>query len=138
MSAQGYALAADAILLLHVALVLFVIAVPLLLPLGHPRGWRWTRSRTLRIAHLLVLGVVVLEAWLGVLCPLTHWEMQLRAAAGGATYEGDFIAHWLGRVLYVEAPAWVFTLVYSAFFVLVAAVHRRYPVADALREAPGS
>ena len=137
MSPQTYAIAADLVLAVHVALVVFVLAVPLLLPLGHPRGWRWTRRRGVRIAHLVVLGVVVLEAWLGVLCPLTHWEMQLRAAAGGVTYEGDFIAHWLGRVLYVEAPAWVFTLVYSAFFALVVAVHRRYPVAGALHEPHG-
>lgn len=133
MSAQGFALAADAVLLLHVALVLFVVAVPLLLPIGHPRGWRWTRRRGLRIAHLAVLGVVVLEAWLGVLCPLTRWEMQLRAASGGATYDGDFIAHWLGRLLYVDAPPWAFTAAYSAFFLLVVVVHRRYPAGGVKR-----
>lgn len=133
MSPQSLALAADAVLVLHVALVAFVLAVPLLLPIGHPRGWRWTRRPGVRIAHGVILGIVVLEAWLGVLCPLTHWEMQLRAAAGGATYEGDFIAHWLGRILYVDAPAWAFTIAYSGFFVLVLAVYRRYPVARAQR-----
>ena len=34
-------------------------------------------------------------AWIGMICPLTTWEMALRAKAGDATYSGSFIAHWL-------------------------------------------
>ena len=31
----------------------------------------------------------------------------------------DFIAHWLGRILFYHAPPWVFAAVYSAFGLLV-------------------
>lgn len=64
---------------------------------------------------------MVLQSWLGVLCPLTTWEMALRERAGEATYSGSFIAHWLAAQLYVEAPPWAFTVAYTAFGLLVLA-----------------
>ncbi|MGH8119146.1 MAG: DUF2784 domain-containing protein, partial [Gammaproteobacteria bacterium] len=81
----------------------------------------WVRNPWFRVAHLLAIGVVVSQAWLGVLCPLTTLEMALRDRAGGAVYPGSFIAHWVEFLLYYRAPAWVFTLCYSVFGVLVAA-----------------
>jgi hypothetical protein len=41
--------------------------------------------------------------------------MWLRIQAQATTYESSFIEHWLGRILYYDAPAWVFTVVYSLF-----------------------
>jgi hypothetical protein len=61
-----------------------------------------------------------MQAWLGRICPLTSWEMALRAKAGDAVYHGAFVAHWLDTVLYYDAPAWVFTLAYTVFGVVVA------------------
>ena len=46
--------------------------------------------------------------------------MAFRERAGDATYQGSFIAHWLQSLLYYEAPAWVFTLAYSLFGLIVA------------------
>jgi polyferredoxin len=64
---------------------------------------------------------VVIQAWLGVVCPLTTWEMALRAEAGAATYSGSFIQYWLHSVLYFELPPWVFVVVYTLFGSLVLA-----------------
>jgi polyferredoxin len=64
---------------------------------------------------------VVVQAWLGRICPLTVWESALRERAGDAVYTGSFIAYWLDELLYYQAPAWVFTLVYSLFGALVLA-----------------
>ena len=64
---------------------------------------------------------MVLQAWLGKICPLTTWEMMLRRRAGDAVYEGAFIAHWFGEMLYFEAPLWVFAVVYTGFGLLVLA-----------------
>ena len=100
---------------LLVVLGLFAVFV------GRARHWRWVRNPWVRLAHLLAIGVVVLQAWLGVVCPLTTWEMQLRELAGLATYEGSFIQHWLHSLLFYQAPAWVFILVYSLFGALVLA-----------------
>jgi hypothetical protein len=116
-----YRLAADLVLYLHVAFVVFVVAGLLLIVVGHFAGWRWIRNGGFRLAHLAAIAVVVLQAWLGVLCPLTILEMWLREKAGDAVYPGSFIAHWVEQVLYYDAPAWVFTLSYSAFGLLVLA-----------------
>ena len=114
-----YLLAADAILLVHALFVMFVVIGLLLILAGKPLGWSWVRNPWFRAAHLAAIGVVILQSWLGVICPLTSWEMALRAKAGDAVYSGSFIAHWLEAVLYYRAPAWVFTLVYTAFGALV-------------------
>lgn len=116
-----YRLAADAVLLLHVAFVVFVVFGLLLIVVGRFLGWTWIRKPGLRIGHLLAIVVVTLESWTNVACPLTTIEMALRSKAGDATYVGSFITHWLELLLYFDAPAWVFALCYSIFTVLVAA-----------------
>jgi hypothetical protein len=71
--------------------------------------------------------VVVAQAWLGVICPLTTLEMWLREKAGEATYAGSFVEHWLQDLLYYEAPPWVFVAAYSAFGLLVLATWWYFP-----------
>jgi hypothetical protein len=115
-----YSTLADAVLLLHFAFVLFVVVGLVLIVTGGLRGWRWVRDRRFRWAHLAAIGVVVAQAWLGVLCPLTTLESALRERAGAATYSGSFVAHWAGELLYFDAPPWVFTAAYTAFGAAVA------------------
>lgn len=114
-----YRIAADLILVLHTGIVLFIVVGLVLILAGGLRGWSWVRNPIFRLAHLAAIAVVVLQAWLGQVCPLTTWEMALRARAGDATYAGSFIAHWLQSFLYYEAPLWVFALAYTLFGVLV-------------------
>ncbi|MGF2736824.1 DUF2784 domain-containing protein [Marinobacter sp. DUT-1] len=110
-----YLALADSLLVLHVLLVAFVILGLVAIFLGRLLHWRWIRNVWFRVTHLVVIGIVVLQAWLGVLCPLTVWEMELRERAGAAGYEGSFIQHWLQSLLYYSAPEWVFILVYTVF-----------------------
>ncbi len=110
---------ADSVLLLHVLFVMFVIAGLVAVLLGKMAGWRWVRNWWFRVLHLVAIGVVVLQAWLGRICPLTILEMWLRREAGDATYAGGFVSHWLESILYYRAPAWVFTVAYTAFAALV-------------------
>ena len=119
--ASVYLLLADAILALHLLFVLFVVFGLLLVIVGYFRGWQWVRNRRFRFAHLAAIGVVVVQSWLGAVCPLTVWEMALRERAGDATYAGSFIQHWLQTLLYYQAPGWVFILLYTAFGSLVLA-----------------
>ena len=114
-----YLLAADAVLLLHVLFVVFVIAGLLLILAGGLLSWRWVRNWWFRVIHLGAIGVVVLQAWLGVICPLTTLEMYLRDRAGDTTYAGSFVSHWLEAILYYRAPPWVFAVCYTAFAVIV-------------------
>lgn len=116
-----YLLTADAVLILHALFVVFVVLGLVLIYVGLWRSWSWVRNYWFRVIHLGGIGFVVLEAWFGVICPLTIWEMQLREKAGAATYSGSFIQHWLQAILFYEAPGWVFTLVYTLFGGLVLA-----------------
>jgi hypothetical protein len=116
-----YLLAADAILLLHVMFAVFVIIGLALIIISKVLNWSWVRNPWFRIAHLAAIGVVVVQSWFGVNCPLTNWEMALRSEAGDTVYFGSFISHWLEIFLYYQAPAWVFLVCYSAFGAVVAA-----------------
>ena len=120
-SALHYRFAADALLLVHSLFVAFVVFGLLLVLVGAWRGWPWVRQPVWRYCHLAAVAYVVVQAWLGKVCPLTTWEMALRVRAGEASYSGAFIAHWLESLLYYRAPDWVFVAVYSAFGVLVLA-----------------
>ena len=116
-----YLLAADAILALHVLFVVFVVCGLILIFVGKFRNWTWVRNFWFRLAHLGAIAIVVLQSWLGVICPLTIWEMELRDRAGDSVYSGSFIAHWLQTLLYYSAPEWVFIVAYSLFGGLVVA-----------------
>ena len=116
-----HALLADAVLLLHFSFVLFVIIGLLLVVIGGFRHWNWVRNGWFRLAHLAAIGIVVAQAWLGRICPLTILEMWLRRQAGQAGYEGGFIQHWVGELLYYSAPPWVFVALYTGFALLVIA-----------------
>jgi hypothetical protein len=122
-----YQLLADLVLSLHLAVILFVVGGLLLILAGNLRGWRWVNELGFRLAHLAAIAVVMVQAWLGAVCPLTTLEMWLRAQARAATYSGSFIEHWLQRLLYYEAPAWIFTLLYSLFALAVAVAWWRFP-----------
>lgn len=124
-----YQILADAVLAVHVAIVVFVVGGLVLILLGNRLGWQWVNRRWFRYVHLLAIGVVVLQAWLGVLCPLTTLEMWLRAEAGEAGYTGSFVQYWLQRLLYYEAPPWVFIAAYSLFGLAVLFAWWKFPPA---------
>ena len=131
-----YQLLADAVLALHVALVAFVVGGLVFVIVGNLRRWRWVNAWWFRLAHLGTIAVVAAQAWLGVVCPLTTLEMWLRRQARSATYSGSFVEHWLQRLLYFEAPWWVFALAYTLFGLLVAATWWRYPPERKHRHTP--
>ena len=84
---------ADAVLVLHVGVVAFVVLGLVAIPIGARLGWRWVRDARWRVVHVLLMLFIALQAWLGALCPLTIWEQALRRHAGeasyGATGKGD-------------------------------------------------
>ena len=127
MSDLPYQLLADAVLSLHVAIVVFVVGGLAFIVVGNLFAWDWVNALWLRVTHLLAIAIVVGEAWFGAVCPLTSLEMGLRAKARATTYAGTFVEHWLQRILYYEAPAWAFTLGYTLFGVIVVATWWYFP-----------
>jgi polyferredoxin len=110
-----YRTLADGVLVTHVAFVAFVVVGLLMILAGGFRNWAWVRNPWFRASHLVAIGLVVVQAWFGVVCPLTTLEMNLRERAGDETYHGTFIAHWLQKLLYYQASPWVFVLAYTLF-----------------------
>lgn len=119
-SSLWYFLSADAVLLLHLVFAAFVVIGLVCIPLGKFCRWSWVRNPVFRIAHMTAIGVVALQAWLGLHCPLTVLEKMLRVQAGAAAYRGTFVSHMLEGILYYRLPEWVFVVCYSV--VLIAAV----------------
>jgi hypothetical protein len=124
---QSYRILADLVLAVHVGVVVFVVGGLVLVLAGNWRGWRFVNDWWFRLAHLGAISVVVAQAWFGVVCPLTTLESWLRVRAGQAAYEASFIEYWLQRVLYYDAPAWVFAAGYTLFGLAVAASWWRFP-----------
>jgi len=87
---MSYRLLADAVLLLHLAFIAFVVAGGLFIV-------RWPRLPWLHVPA--VLWGVAIELC-GCLCPLTPLENRLRQLGGEAGYPGGFIEHYLWPIIY--------------------------------------
>jgi Protein of Unknown function (DUF2784) len=122
-----YHLLADLVLLLHACIVAFVVLGLFLIIVGNLLRWRYVNAIWFRAAHLLTIAIVIGESWFGITCPLTTWEVALRAEAGQETYGAGFVEHWVGRLLFYDAPPWVFTITYTVFGMLVVFTWLKYP-----------
>ena len=85
-----YALLADLVVSLHLLFIVFVVAGGLLV----------LRVPSLAWVHVpcLLWGVFVFLS--GSICPLTPLEVELRLAAGHASYTGTFVAHYIEPIVY--------------------------------------
>jgi polyferredoxin len=111
----GARILADAIVVFHAAYVSFILFGMVAIVAGLALGQPWARNPWFRGVHLGMILIVVAEALCGIACPLTVWESRLRRAAGQESYPGDFLGYWAHRLIFFEAPPWVFTAIYIAF-----------------------
>ena len=87
-----YSLAADLVLVFHLAFVVFVA-------LGGLLALRWRRVAWLHVPAAAWGAAIEFGGWI---CPLTPIENDLRARAGESPYTGDFVARYLLPVIYPE------------------------------------
>jgi Protein of Unknown function (DUF2784) len=106
---------ADLLVVFHATYVGFVVFGLAAILLGAVFRWGWVRNIWFRAIHLIAIGIVVGESLVGVPCPLTVWEAQLRRLAGQTAYAGDFLGHWAHQLIFFRADPWVFTVIYSLF-----------------------
>lgn len=85
-----FRLVADALVVLHLAFILFVVAGGLL-------AWRWPRLAWVHAPAAVWGALVEFRGWT---CPLTPLENQFRRMAGDAGYAGRFIEHYVIPVIY--------------------------------------
>ncbi len=110
-----YRLLADAIVVVHLVYVAFVVLGMAAILAGIVRRWAWVRNFWFRTVHLLMIAVVVVESLCGILCPLTDWEDRLRDASGSPNEPGTFIGRWAHDLLFIDLPPWVMTVCYVVF-----------------------
>jgi hypothetical protein len=114
---------ADIVLVIHFLFVLFVVVS---LPLIWIGGWMrldFVRNLRFRLAHIAAILFVVVESFVGMICPLTLLEDRLRGGESG----GNFIQRWLHRILFYDVPEWMLTTIYVLFAVLVIITFRLLP-----------
>lgn len=87
-------LAADFIVIVHLAFIVFVL-------LGGLLALRW---RFAALLHLPAAFWGALIEFTGGICPLTPLEQRLRQAAGETGYGGGFVEHYVIPVIY---PHWL-------------------------------
>ena len=85
-----YRILADAVLVIHLAFIVFAVA-------GALAALRWRRLIWVHLPCALWAVAIELGGWL---CPLTPLEIYLRRSAGQAGFTGGFIQHYLLPVIY--------------------------------------
>ena len=114
------ALLADLIVVVHLLYVGFIVVGELLIVLGGLVGWAWVRNRSFRVLHLAAILFVAAEAALGIVCPLTSWEAELRRRAGQHVEDDmSFVGRLVHDVLFIDLPSEVFPILYGGFAALV-------------------
>lgn len=87
-----YRVLADAVLIVHLCFVVFVV-------LGGLAVLRWPRVAWLHVP--VVLWGIYIE-FSGRICPLTPLENSLRERGGEPGYSGGFIEHYITALIYPE------------------------------------
>ena len=88
-----FQLLADALVLVHIAYIVFVVAGAVFVRY-HPKViW----------VHLVAVAWGAYVALAHRVCPLTPLEVSLRIGAGQAGYSGGFVEHYLIPVIYPKA-----------------------------------
>lgn len=107
---------ADAVLWLHVMVVLFNVFGLVVVPIGAWRGWKFVRVFWWRALHLAMLAVVAVQAVFGRACFLTIWQSDLLQQAGNAVSNAPLIQRWVTRLIFWPMPLWVFVALYLAIW----------------------
>jgi len=132
----GYALLADAIVVLHFCYVTFTVGGEAAILLGGGLRWVWIRNLPFRIVHLASVALVAVEALAGASCPLTVWEYQLRLLAGQRVEaQISFVARLVRSIIFYDFPGWVFLLAYVGFAAAVALTFVLLPPVGKARRA---
>jgi hypothetical protein len=124
---MNYSLLADIIVVIHLAYACFVLFGFIAIVIGAWLRWSWIKKLPFRIIHLICTVFVPLETILSMTCPLTTLENYFLKASGTSGYERSFIGNLAGKILFYDAPEWVFAVIYFALAIMVIFYFFRFP-----------
>jgi hypothetical protein len=119
MSAPVAIRLADAVLALHVGVILFNVFGLVVIPLGGWLGWRFVRVAWWRLLHLGAMAAVAVQALVGRPCFLTLWQDAL---VGTGQREPPLVMRWANRVIFWPLPLWFFAALYGLAWLYVLAL----------------
>ena len=107
-----YRTAADAVLVVHFAFVLFVVLGGLLVLQWPKLAW----------VHIPAVAWAAFIEFSGRICPLTPLEVAMRLGAGEAGYAGDFLERYIVAAIYPDGLTREIQLMLGAAVLLLNAV----------------
>ena len=114
---------ADIVLILHFFIVIFITVGFFLIPIGYYYDWNWIKSLKLRIFHCGSMFLVTFETLVGITCPLTSIENNLR----GMSNNKSFISFWIEKIIYWDFPTKFFIFLYFIFLGWTLLMWKIYP-----------
>jgi hypothetical protein len=118
--------AANAIVLIHVVFILFVLFGAWLV-----LRWKWVAW-----LHVPAFAWGAAIEFLGAVCPLTPLEQRLREFAGERGYTGGFVDHYIVPVMYPAGLTPAVQLWLGVFVVALNVAIYAFVLARRLRTAP--
>ena len=114
---------ADIVLILHFFIVIFISVGFLIIPIGYYYDWSWIKNYKLRLFHCSLMCLVTFETILGITCPLTSIENNLR----GINNNKSFISFWIEKIIYWDFPTKFFIFLYFIFLGWTLLMWKIYP-----------
>ncbi|HEY1880773.1 MAG TPA: DUF2784 domain-containing protein [Caulobacteraceae bacterium] len=106
------------VLALHLAIIAFNLSGLIVIPIGAWRRWAFVREPIWRLAHIVSMATVAVQAAAGRACFLTDWQDALSGAAAGQ----PLIMRWVNSVIFWPLPMWVFEALYLVLFAYTVAL----------------
>lgn len=103
---------AQVVLAIHLAIIGFNLFGLIIVPIGAWRRWAFVRAPIWRLAHVLSMAAVAVQAAAGRACFLTDWQDELAGAPTGQ----PLIMQWVNSVIFWPFPMWAFEALYLVLF----------------------
>ena len=116
-------LIADIVLFFHFCIVVFITFGFALIPIGYNFNWIWIKNKKLRLLHFGMMIFVTFETILGLSCPLTVLENNLR----GINKNQLFLSRWITEVIYWDFPSEFFLIIYCLCLGWTFLIWKKYP-----------
>ena len=116
-------LIADIVLFFHFCIVVFITFGFALIPIGYNFNWIWIKNKKLRLLHFGMMIFVTFETILGLSCPLTVLENNLR----GINENQLFLSRWITEVIYWDFPSEFFLIIYCLCLGWTFLIWKKYP-----------